>query len=95
MRQLSRKERVPVILFQGMLFMYVLTAVILLLLAVLLYKYDISKGAVSTGIIVAYVLSGFAGGLFMGKRMKTRRFFWGLTAGGVYFLVLTDRKSVV
>lgn len=89
MRQWNEKERIAVSIFQGLLLMYIVTAVILLLLALLLYKCDIGKGVVSAGIILSYVLSGLLGGFFLGKKIKVRKFFWGLVAGGTYFLVLT------
>ena len=45
-------------------------------------------------LFLSYVLSAvyfaacFAGGFFTGRRVKNRRFFWGLLSGMFYFLVL-------
>ena len=67
---------------------FVVTTLLLLLLAVLLYKADLSREIVSGGITVTYVLSTFLGGFLAGKRMKEKRFLWGLSMGAVYFVIL-------
>jgi putative membrane protein (TIGR04086 family) len=71
-----------------LLVMYVITGAALLILAVLLYKFQLSEQVVSIGIMVIYVIAGLLGGLIMGKRMGRRRFLWGILMGAVYFLVL-------
>jgi len=54
----------------------------------MLSKMQLSEGAVSIGIVVIYVVSGFLGGLLAGKKMKTRKFIWGMVMGACYFLVI-------
>lgn len=71
-----------------LLFMYIVTGVLLVILAGLLYKMQLSEGVVSAGIVVIYVVSGFLGGFLTGKVMKTRKFLWGMVMGGCYFLIL-------
>lgn len=71
-----------------LLVMYLLTGVLLLVLAALLYKMQLSESMVSIGIVFIYVASGFLGGFIIGKIMKTRRFFWGMIMGACYFLIL-------
>lgn len=76
-------------LLKCLLFSYILTAVLLLLLAFLLYRLGLSSGVVSIGISSIYVLSTFVAGFVAGKRLKTRKFLWGMLLGTVYFVVLT------
>ena len=71
-----------------LLIMYVLTGAALFLLAFLLYKMELSENAVTVGIMAIYVAAGLIGGIMIGKRMKTRRFLWGILIGAAYFLVL-------
>lgn len=71
-----------------LLFMYIVTGILLLILAGMLYKFQLSESVVSAGIVVIYVVSGFLGGLLAGKIMKTRKFLWGMILGGGYFAVL-------
>lgn len=75
-------------IFQALLVSYAITALLLLVLAVLLYKLNLDKGKVSAGIIGIYVVSAFAGGFLLGKLQKVRKFIWGLVLGVLYFLLL-------
>lgn len=85
----EKKERISVLaILKILLAMYLVTGGLLLLLSALLYKMQLSESVVSVGIVLIYVISGFLGGLLMGKVMKTRRFFWGMVIGGAYFLIL-------
>lgn len=82
-------KKVPTLfLLKSLLFSYILTAVMLLLLALLLYKMGLSEQTVSIAIIVIYVIATFFAGFVTGKKMKSRKFLWGLLMGGAYFLTL-------
>ena len=67
---------------------YLITGVLLLLLALLLYKMDLDESKITVGIIVVYVLSSFLGGILAGKGGTSRKFMWGLLTGALYFGVL-------
>ena len=75
-------------IFQALLVSYIITGILLLVLAVLLYKLNLDKGKVTAGITGIYVVSAFAGGLLIGKLQKVRKFIWGLMLGILYFLLL-------
>lgn len=82
-------ERIPFgFLLKSLLFSYILTALLLAVLAFLLYKLSLGEKAVSIAIIVIYVAATFFGGFVAGKKIGSRKFLWGLFMGGVYFLVL-------
>ncbi len=72
----------------ALLFMYFVSELLLVILALLLYKLDLSESIIRMGIIFTYTLSGLAGGFFIGKKMKDKRFLWGLFAGSSYFVLL-------
>lgn len=74
-------------LLQGVLFSYIVTAFILLLLSFLMLKFDVSGMVISGGIHLAYILSTFIGGFFMGKKAEQRKFLWGLLMGMFYFVI--------
>lgn len=67
---------------------YLVTGILLLLLALLLYKLDLDESKISMGIIAIYILSSFLGGILAGKGCESRKFLWGLMTGSLYFLVL-------
>ncbi|MEG0962946.1 MAG: TIGR04086 family membrane protein [Lachnospiraceae bacterium] len=83
------KKKVPALsILKILLAMYLVTGLLLVLLSGLLYKMQLSESAVSIGIVVIYVFSGFLGGFLMGKTMKSRKFLWGMIIGACYFLIL-------
>lgn len=95
----GRQEKMgnlPVLfLLKSLLFSYILTGGLLLLLALLLYKADLSQKLVSIGIIVIYVLATFFAGFITGKRLKNKRFLWGALMGAAYFVVLAVISLIV
>ncbi len=68
--------------------MYVITGLLLVVLAALLGRLDLSDAAVSIGIIAIYIVSCFAGGFLIGKKKKKKKYLWGLCVGAFYFAVL-------
>ena len=99
MEKIKRKEkdvrtgRIPVILGKCLLAAYLLTGGALLLLALLLYRFQLSGQAVNIGIVVIYTAAAFLAGFFAGKGTGERgtgerRFLWGLLAGTLYFVLL-------
>lgn len=75
-------------LIKSLLAAYIVTGLLLLLLALLLYKLQLSESIVNIGIIAIYVAACFLGGFLEGKMMKTRKFLWGGAFGLLYFAVL-------
>ena len=73
---------------KGLLFSYIITAFMLLLLSLLMLKLDLPSAVISGGVNLAYILSTFVGGFFVGKKLEQKKFLWGLVMGVLYFLVL-------
>lgn len=88
MEQAEGNNKIVLKILSTLLVMYILTGAALFLLAFLLYKMELTENIVTIGIMVIYVVSGLVGGIIIGKRMKTRRFLWGILIGGAYFVVL-------
>ena len=64
---------------------YILSGILLAVLSFALFKFRLPENQVN---LAVYVLSCFFGGIIAGKTMRTRRFFWGLVLGSLYFLFL-------
>lgn len=73
---------------KALLCAYVVTGLLLLVLALLLYKAGLSEENVNAGILLIYVISTFSGGFVIGKLTGARKFLWGLLAGMLYFVLL-------
>lgn len=84
---MKRSSRVTWML-KALIASYAITGVFLMILALLLYKLDLGEQKVTMGIVIIYVISTFVGGFIMGKLVRERRFFWGLTLGIIYFALL-------
>lgn len=93
MEKTGRRERAGsseniIFVLKCLLFSYVLTAGLLLLLALLLYRFSLGEKIVNVCIILIYIAVTFLAGLIAGKRAGNRRFLWGLLMGSLYFAVL-------
>ena len=70
---------------KALLCAYVVTGILLLILALLLYKAGLSEENVNAGILLTYVISTFSGGFVIGKLTGSRKFLWGLLISlGIY-----------
>lgn len=87
MNRLEKNQKI-IWLLKALLFSYVVTGISLLLLSVLLYKFEWNEHLVSAVIVAVYVLSTVVGGIVIGRLVRTRRFFWGLLLGNLYFILL-------
>lgn len=83
-----KKDSKVLWVLKALLVAYVVTAILLLILAALLYKMELDEKAVSAGIVAIYIASTLIGGLVLGKMAKMRRFLWGLGLGIAYFAFL-------
>ena len=93
-KRLAFSSRITFIL-KNMLISYLLTAGLLLLLSLLLYRFGLSENIVSMGITGIYVIATFLSGFLAGKREQTKRFLWGLLMGLLYFLLLSAVSLIV
>lgn len=84
----AKDTRVGIVLLKFLITSYLITGVLLLFLAFLLYKLRLSDSLVSAGIILVYILSTFLTGMLAGKTIGRKKYLWGLCLGGLYFLVL-------
>lgn len=75
-------------LLKCLLFAYILTGGLLMLLALLVYRLGLSEKIVSIAIIGIYIGTTFFAGFVTGKKLKAKRYLWGLLMGSLYFLVL-------
>lgn len=96
MKHNSQKIRMPIqknpaVLIVFLIFLllaYIITTVGLMILAFLVYKIQLSETAVNIGIVLIYVLSAFFASFACGRKIKERKFLWGLGIGIAYFGIL-------
>ncbi|MDE7036601.1 MAG: TIGR04086 family membrane protein, partial [Lachnospiraceae bacterium] len=86
-RKIPKDSRVMWVL-KSLLVSYVITGILLLLLAVALYKLELNEKAVSAAITAIYIIATLLGGIIIGKLARVRRYLWGLGLGIGYFALL-------
>ncbi len=67
---------------------YVVTMIILAIIAFLLFKANVSEGVVNGGVVFSYIFSSFIAGLFFCKHQADRKFLWGALVGFLYFVII-------
>lgn len=88
MRKKEQNEVWIMWMVKALLVAYVVTGILLIILALALYKFELNEGAVTAGVTAVYLISTFTGGLVVGKLAKVRRFLWGIVLGILYFALL-------
>lgn len=76
------------VVLRSLFLAYGLTGMCLLILAFLVFQFDLGIVPVSAGIVAVYVISCLAGGFMVGKRMRKNKYFWGILVGLAYFILL-------
>ena len=85
---MSMETKVIKPLLRSLFISYALSALFLGALAFALYKLRLRESLVNLLIFAVYFAACFAGGFFTGRKVRNRRFFWGLLSGMFYFLIL-------
>lgn len=82
------KKSVIIQMAKGVVFAYLISGICLVLLAFLMFQWDVPEGVVRGGIIFAYVFSCFLSGMVVSANHEGRRYLWGLAMGVLYYLIL-------
>lgn len=94
LKKLTFSSRLTFVL-KNLLISYLLTAGLLLLLALFLYKFSLTEKIVTLCITGIYIMITFLAGFLAGKREGSRKFLWGLMMGCLYFVILTLVSLIV
>lgn len=82
------KDSIIMWILKSLIASYAVTGILLVVLAMLLYRFELNEKIVSAAIVGIYVISTLIGGFIIGKLMKVRRFLWGMGLGILYFALL-------
>lgn len=67
---------------------FIITGILLLLLAFVLFKWELNETLMTAGTLVIYILSCFSAGFLIGKSGREHGLLWGMLAGTSYYLLL-------
>lgn len=90
MRERSKKQQAPgaITFLKILAAMYIVSGLLLTVLAVLVSKMEQEELIANAGMIVVYVLSCAVGGFLAAKVRGNRKFLWGMLMGAMYFATL-------
>lgn len=88
------KKKVIIQMGKGLVLAYIISAIVLVLLAFLMFKMEISEGVVRGVIIFAYVLSCFVSGMIVSSNREGRYYLWGMLQGVLYYVVLVTVSMI-
>ena len=74
---------------------YVITGILLLLIAFGMFKFQMTYGQTTAAIIVTYALSCFAGGYILARVEKSKRLLWGIGFGILYVAILSMISLII
>ena len=80
-----QKRSKPVTLLISLLGSWIVTAVLLVLLAAAMMKFQLEEGKISAAVTVIYLGSAFLGGRIAGRRTENKKYLWGLLRRNVLF----------
>lgn len=80
---------------RGLMAAYLVSAGCLLLLSLALWKWHLSEMAVNGVMIGIYVISTLAGGFYLGKKQREKKFLWGILLGFSYIFLLLFANGVM
>lgn len=80
---------------KGVVFSYLVSGICLLILAFLLFQFELSEGVLRGGIIFSYVFSCFLGGMVVSGKKEGKKYLWGLLTGLLYYVILVAVSMIL
>ena len=87
--------KMPLKIIKSLIAAYVVTFIMLLFLAFLMFKFSISGTTLALGIVAIYLLSNIVSGIIIGKAAGQRRFAWGALVGLLYVVIMAMIGNVI
>ena len=87
--------RKGIYVLQSLIISYIMTGIILCLLAFVMYQLKSGTKIADGGVTVTYILASMAAGWIAGRRIGRRKFLWGMAAGLLYFAILICVSAVL
>lgn len=83
------------IVVKGLIFSYAVTGALLMILAFLVFKFQLGESITDIAIVAIYVLVTFLGAFITGKKVKEQKFLWGFLLGFLYILIISMVAIVI
>lgn len=74
---------------KSLIISYAVTGILLVLLAFLVFKFQLGDSVVNISIVGIYVVVTFLGAFITGKKVKEQKFLWGFLLGLLYIMIIS------
>lgn len=91
---MSAAKRVTCVI-RALITAYLVTGVMLLVIAFLMYKFGLDENKVNFAITLTYIFASAIGGIIIGRSIKEKKFIWGLLLGALYVGVILIASLLV
>lgn len=85
---MEKSSRKWIYLTRSLIFAYILTGILLLGVALLIFKAGITESVAAICMVIVYVVATLFAGFSLAKKIEKQQFLWGLLVGFLYFVVL-------
>ena len=82
-------EKKVLYIVQSLVAAYIVTGLLLCLLAFIVYQSNTGTKMANLGITLTYIFASILAGMIIGKKIGKRKFLWGFFVGVLYFAILT------
>lgn len=85
---MKREEKI-ILLFKNLVVAYIVTFVVLAILSFIAYRLELKDKTISMLLVVSYIGANFIGGFLTGRKIKEKKFLWGMVLAACYFVVFS------
>ncbi len=80
-------EQKIIVLLKNLFLSYILTFFMLIILAFIAYRWELKDKTISIVLIITYIIATSLGGFLTGKKIKEKKFLWGLGLAVIYLIL--------
>lgn len=80
-------EAKAMILLKNLFLSYIVTFFMLVMLAFIVYRWELGDKTVSLVLIATYIIATLLGGFLTGKKIREKKFLWGMGLSVMYLVV--------
>ena len=82
-------------IIKALLISFFATALLIVVFAFVMFKFNISENIIAVGVTVIYIISCGLGGFSIGRVIGEKKFMWGLLVGALYLMVLLVVSAII
>lgn len=82
-------------IIKALILSFFVTALLIVVFAFFMFKFNISENAIALGVTIIYILSCGLGGFYIGKSIGERKFMWGFLVGAIYLVMLLIVSAII